>query len=140
MAEPKTLPTGASVADFLEGVEPASRREDGKALCALFEEVTGYKPILWGASIIGFGQYQYTYASGRTGDWPLTAFSPRKANLTVYVMPGFAPYTALLEKLGPYKTGSSCLYLKSLASVDQSVLREIIAASVADMQEKYPQA
>lgn len=139
MAELKTKPSAVSVQDFLDAVEPTERREEAKELCALFCEVTGEAPVLWGTSIVGFGQYSYTYASGRTGDWPITAFSPRKANMTVYIMPGFSDYEPLMAKLGPYKTGKSCLYLKDLKQVSREALAALIAASVRDMRQRYPQ-
>jgi len=139
MAELKTKPDTGSVQDFLDGVEPAERRQEAKELCALFCEVTGEPPVLWGGSMVGFGQYSYTYASGRQGEWPITAFSPRKANLSLYIMPGFSDYEPLLAKLGPYKTGKSCLYLKDLKQVSREALAALISASVRDMRQRYPQ-
>ena len=89
--------------------------------------------------MVGFGQYSYTHASGRQGEWPITAFSPRKANLSLYIMPGFSDYEPLLAKLGPYKTGKSCLYLKDLKQVSREALAALISASVRDMRQRYPQ-
>lgn len=92
---------------------------------------------MWSTSIVGFGTYHYKYESGREGDWPVTGFSPRKQSLTIYVMPGFSRYGSLMRKLGKYKTGKSCLYLKNLDDVDQQVLRELLIRSVADMKKLY---
>ena len=99
--------------------------------------ITGREPRLWGSSIVGFGKYRYEYASGRKGEFFLTGFSPRKTALAVYVMPGFARYQAQLQKLGPHKTGKSCLYLKRLDAIDRGILEEILADSVRHMREKY---
>ena len=129
MAELKTQPHEGSVEAFLNGVEEDGKREDAFALLKLMEEVTGEAATMWGDSIVGFGSYHYRYASGREGDWFLTGFSPRKRNLTVYIMAGFDEYEALLEKLGKFKTGKSCLYVKRLADVDLDVLRELVRQS-----------
>lgn len=129
MAELKTQPHEGSVEAFLNGVEDDGKREDAFALLKLMEEVTGEAATMWGDSIVGFGSYHYRYASGREGDWFLTGFSPRKRNLTLYIMAGFDRYDALLEKLGKFKTGKSCLYLKRLADVDLDVLRELVRQS-----------
>ena len=103
------------------------------------EAATGWKPELWGTGLVGFGSYHYVYASGREGDWPVTAFAARKQNLTVYIMPGFEKYDALMQKLGKFKTGKSCLYLKRLSDIDQKVLKQLIASSVKAMAEKRVQ-
>ena len=95
---------------------------------------------MWGSNIVGFGAYHYVYASGRTGDWPLVGFSPRKGNITLYIMAGFEQYDDLMNKLGKHKTGKSCLYIKSLADVDKGVLKELIAKSVAHMKATNPPA
>ena len=92
-------------------------------------EVTGAEPQMWGDSIVGFGSYHYVYASGREGDWPLTGFSPRKRNLTLYIMAGFDEYDELLSRLGKFKTGKSCLYINKLEDVDQEVLAELVKRS-----------
>ena len=131
MAEQKTKPTRQSVDEFLQKVEDEHKRQDCYTMLTLMHEITGEPPMLWGDAIVGFGSYHYRYASGREGDWFLTGFSPRKQNLTIYIMPGFDRYTGLLEKLGKHKTSISCLYIKKLADVDLSVLRELIASSVA---------
>jgi hypothetical protein len=132
MPKPKTQPTRASVRAFLAAVGDAERRADAKRLLAWMREVTAEKPTMFGPSIVGFGRYQ-----SATGSWPLVAFSPRRANLVVYVMPGFANFGALLTRLGPHKRGKSCLYLRRLADVDAGALRELIRLSVAAMREKH---
>ena len=138
MAAPKTLPNDASVEDFLSSVENVERREDTRAVMAIMERITGETPVMWGDSIIGFGTYHYKYASGREGDWMISAVSPRKAALTVYVMAGFEKFSDLLAKLGKYKTGSSCLYLKRLSDADPEVLEQLISQSVSYMRKTYP--
>lgn len=137
MAELKTKPTNAGVSAFLNSVDGMDRRRDAREVLALMKEITGKRPKMWGTSIIGFGSYHYEYKSGRKGDWPVTGFSPRKQNLAIYIMPGFSHYSPLMNKLGKYKTGKSCLYLKRLEDVDRKVLRQLIARSVADMKKSY---
>lgn len=137
MAEPKTKPTRASVAAFLKTVEPPERRKQRQALVALLKKVTGEAPRMWGTSIVGFGTYRYVYASGREGDWPLAAFSPRKQNLTVYVMEGFDASPDLMTKLGKFTTGKSCLYVKTLEDVDLKVLEQLVARSVEATKKRY---
>ena len=134
MAELKTKLNDASVEDFLNGVADENRRRDCFAVLEIMREVTGAEPQMWGANIVGFGAHRYKYASGREGDWPLTAFSPRKQNLTVYIVDGFAGYPALMAKLGKHKTGKSCLYLNKLVDIDLAVLRELVAQSVKHMK------
>ncbi|MBI1187687.1 MAG: DUF1801 domain-containing protein [Alphaproteobacteria bacterium] len=128
--EPKTKPTGASVAAFIDAVENDERRKDAKAVLKLMREITGEKPVMWGPTIIGFGAYETP-----TGLWPMTGFSPRKANLVLYVMTGFED-PALMKKLRKHKTGKSCLYINKLSDVDEAVLRELVTRSVAWMREK----
>ena len=135
MAENKTRPTLASVETFLAGVADASRREDCQALLRLMRRVTGYQPRMWGPSMVGFGSYHYKYGSGREGDWFLTGFSPRKADLTLYITPGLDRYKGLLKRLGKHKTGRSCLYVKRLADVDLAVLTELVATAHRDILE-----
>lgn len=137
MAELKTRPTSASVNAFLESVDDARKRKDCREVIMLMQRVTGNRPKMWGASLIGFGSYHYKYRSGREGDWPITAVSPRKQNLTIYVMPGFSRYESLMKKLGKYKTGKSCLYVKTLDDIDRGLLAELIEQSVADMRATY---
>jgi hypothetical protein len=136
MAEAKTKASTASVTDFIAGIADDARRKDCKQLVKWMRAATGCKPVLWGSGIVGFGRYRYNYASGHTGDWPVIAFAPRKNDLSVYVMPGFDSMQTLLGRLGPHKTGKSCLYLKSLAAVEGAVLQEIITLAVAGMAEK----
>ncbi len=134
---PATRPTGASVAAFLDAVEPAGRREDAQALHRLMARVTGEAGEMWGPSIVGYGRYRYRYESGREGEWMLTGFAPRKANMVVYIMPGFEGAEALLARLGRHRTGRSCLYLGRLSGVDLGVLEELVAGSVATMRERH---
>lgn len=138
MSDMKTRPTAASVAAFLDSVESDRRREDGYAVLQLMNEVTGEEPVLWGDSIVGYGQYHYKYDSGREGDFFLVGFSPRKQNMTLYIMPGFDAYDDLLSKLGKHKIGKSCLYVNKLADVDQDVLRELVARSYQHMKSTNP--
>ena len=139
MAEPKTKATKASVAAFLAAIPDEQRRKDCKAVMAIMKRVTKASPKLWGTNIVGYGSYHYKYASGQEGDWPLTGFSPRKQNLTLYIMAGFDDYPELMAKLGKYKTGKSCLYLKRLSDIDTAVLERLVAVSVKDMKEHYGQ-
>ncbi len=130
MAELKTKPTAKGVEKFLISIGDEDKREDSLRLLKLMTQVTRAKPRMWGDDIVGFGDYHYKYASGREGDWFLCGFSPRKQNLSVYTMCGFKPYAAQLKKLGKYKTGASCLYIKRLSDIDMSVLKELLADSV----------
>jgi Domain of unknown function (DU1801) len=135
--EIKTKKTDASVSKFINAVEDESKREDAYTVLKLMQKITNEEPKLWGSAIVGFGTYTYKYASGQQGDWPLVGFSPRKQNLTLYIMPGFDKYDDLMSKLGKYKTGKSCLYIKSLQDIDVKVLQEIITLSVDFMKRKY---
>lgn len=135
--ENKTQPTGVSPAEFIASVEHDRRREDGKVLLKWFEEVTGYTPRMWGPSLIGYGRYHYKYDSGREGDMLITGFSPRKANLVMYIMPGYRDMGEKLARLGKHKLGKSCLYINKLADIDMDVLREIVEDGVAYMTEHY---
>ena len=137
MSEPKTQPTEASVEDFLAAAEPARRREEGRILCALMQEVTGEAPVMWGPSIVGFGRYTYVNTSKRPADWPRMGFSPRKAALTLYL--ASTPETeALLARLGPHTTSVACLYIKRLDQVDMGVLRALCEWSFGEMKRRYP--
>lgn len=138
MAELKTQENDRSVKSFLDAVEPDQRRQDCYTILAMMEKATGSAPKMWGDSIVGFGRYHYKYASGREGDWMLSAFSPRKQNLTLYIMAGFDRYEELLSKLGKFKTGKACLYVKTLADVDLTVLEELIQSSVDHIKATYP--
>lgn len=130
MAELKTQKNEKNVLEFLDRVEDEKKRQDSLRILALMKEVTRFEPKMWGDSIIGFGEYHYRYASGREGDWFLTGFSPRKQNLTLYIMAGFDRYEDLMKKLGKYKTGKSCLYIKSLEDIDQEVLKTLVRESI----------
>ncbi len=123
MAELKTKASDASVSAFLQSVDGEQKHRDARDILALMKEVTGKRPRMWGTSIVGFGSYHYKYQSGREGDWLVMGFSPRKKNMAVYIMLEFSHYSSLMNKLGKYKTGKSCLYLRRLGDVDQKVLR-----------------
>lgn len=138
MTELKTRATDANVETFIESIADESRRQDCRSLLELMKRASGSEPKMWGTSIVGFGSYHYRYASGREGDWFLAGFSPRKTDLTLYVMAGFDRYDTLMGRLGKFKTGKSCLYIKRLADVDPSVLRELVTASVKHMKDTYP--
>ena len=133
MAEAKTKATAESVEAFLGDVADEARRADCRTLVDLMREATGAEPRMWGGSIVGFGSYHYTYESGREGDWFIQGFSPRKGDLSLYVMPGFEAFDGVLDRLGKFKTGKACLYVKRLSDVDLDVLRELLACSVAAM-------
>lgn len=135
MAELKTKPTPASVREFLNSIPDQQRRDDCFAIAKMMEEITGDKPKMWGPSIVGFGTYHYKYESGREGDWMLTGFSPRKKDLTVYIMMGFESQAALMQQLGKHTTGKSCLYIKRLADVHIPTLKKLIKASVKQMRK-----
>ena len=135
MAEMKTKPTGASVEKFLNQVSDETRREDCFKVAQIMEEITGEKPVMWGPSIVGFGSYHYKYASGRVGDWPIAAFSPRKKDLTIYIMPGVQQYGELMEKLGKHSSTKSCLYIKRLSDVHVPTLKKLIRESVKTMKQ-----
>ena len=131
--EPKTRPTDASVGDFIAAVEPATRREDARAVVAMLCEITGEAPVMWGPSIIGFGSYR-----GATGDWPRSGFSPRQAELVLYLVPGFEQQSERMARLGKHRVGTSCLYIRKLADVDLGALRELLVWSHETMRERYP--
>jgi hypothetical protein len=135
MAELKTKRTEASVTAFLKRVADDTRRQDCLTVLRMMKQATRAEPKMWGSSIVGFGNYHYEYASGREGEWFLTGFAPRKQDLTLYIMAGVDRYNSLLAKLGKYKTGRSCLYIKRLADVDLTVLRKLVSASVRRMQQ-----
>ena len=138
MAELKTKVSDRSVTDFLDAVEDDQRRQDCYTILGMMKEATGSEGKMWGDSIVGFGDYHYVYATGRGGDWFLAGFSPRKQNLTLYIMSGFEQYGTLLQSLGKYKTGKSCLYINKLKDVDQSVLQKLIDESVRHMRATNP--
>src|SRR5215831_7260295 len=130
MAELKTKPTTVRVTDFLESVDDEERRKDCFSVVKLMQKATGAKPKMWGPSIVGFGDYRYTNSRGQGTDWFLIGFSPRKSDLTLYLMPGSARHGELLKTLGKHKTGKACIYIKRLADVDQDVLRTMVEESV----------
>ncbi len=131
-SEPKTTKTKTSVAAYIAAVEDDTRRKDAKAVDKLMREITGEKPAMWGPSIVGYGEYQT-----KSGPWPRLGFSPRKANLVLYLMDGYEG-EPLMKKLGKHKTGRSCLYINKLADVDAGVLRELVEKSWKRMNAKYP--
>ena len=136
MAENKTKPTSASVDDFIAAIENPRRRADALVSLAIYKEVTGLQPVMWGPSIIGFGSYHYVYESGREGDTPAAGFSPRKANMTFYVGDDFEGAEALYARLGKHKKSVACLYVNKLDDVDLDVLRQIIAREYDEVSQK----
>ncbi|HTG92455.1 MAG TPA: DUF1801 domain-containing protein [Pyrinomonadaceae bacterium] len=130
MAELKTKQTDQSVSKFINDIPDPVKRKDSKTVAAMMSEISGYKPKMWGPSIVGFGSYHYKYASGQEGDWPLICFSPRKQNLTLYVLSGSDEENELLQKLGKHTTGKSCLYIKQLSDVDLPTLKALIRKCV----------
>ena len=136
MAELKTKKNDLNVDKFLNSVTDPKRRTDCFDVLSLMKEVTGEEPCMWGNSIVGFGDYHYKYKSGREGDWFLIGFSPRKQYLTLYIMAGFDHYEDLLTKLGKYKTGKSCLYLKRLSDVNSEILKTLASESVKFVKKR----
>ena len=134
--ELKTKLNDASVTDFLNSVEDEQKRKDSLEIMKMMKQVTKAEPKMWGTSIVGFGSYHYKGASGREGDWMLIGFSPRKQNLTLYIMPGFERYPELMKKLGKHTIGKSCLYIRRLSDVDTNVLKELMAESVKVMKKQ----
>ena len=134
MAELKTKPGNESARAFIEAIPDEGQRNDCFAILELMQSATKSEPVMWGGNIVGFGTYQYVYASGREGDWFLTGFSPRKQNITLYFMTGFEQHSDLMARLGKHKTGKSCLYIKRLADVDQNVLKQLILQSITQLQ------
>ena len=140
MAELKTKETRASVSGFVKQIADDKRRKDAEAILAMMKSVTKEEPRMWGSSIVGFGRLHYKYASGREGDWFKAGFSPRKDAFTLYLCGGFAPHADLMDKLGKYKTGIGCLYVKRLEDVDQKVLKQLIARTVKGVKTFVPGA
>jgi hypothetical protein len=138
MAENKTKPSKFSVAEFIDTLTDPVRRADAKALVKMMQSAAGEKPKMWGASIIGFGSYHYRYESGREGDSPIIAFSPRKAATVLYGITGFSEAASLLAKLGKHTAGKGCLYIKKLADVDQRVLEALAVKSLAAKRARHP--
>ena len=137
MAENKTKPTQLKVSDFIAGIENKVKRDDCRELMKLMAKITGNRAKMWGTAIVGYGKYHYKYESGREGDFFLTGFSPRKQALSIYIVSGFSINPELMEKLGKYKTGKSCLYVKKLDDVDRSALTQLVKESVAYIRKKY---
>jgi len=138
VAKNKTSATKVSVEAFLAGVPDAARRADAMTLIDMMQSATGEKPVMWGPSIVGFGSYHYRYDSGHEGDGPVVSFSPRKAALVIYIVLGFQGAEPLMAKLGKHTTGQSCLYVKRLSDIDLSVLKALIAQSVAAVRARFP--
>lgn len=136
-AKLKTRPQKKSVDQFLANIKDPVKRADAQTVNKLLQKVTGLKPVLWGTSIVGYGTYEYKYASGREGTWMMIGFSPRKQNLTIYLMDGFRERGALLEKLGKHKNSLSCLYITRLSDIDVQVLEKLMRVSYKNMQAKY---
>jgi hypothetical protein len=139
MAELKTKATDQDPREFLDTITPEQKKLDSFVLLKLFEDITGKKPVMWGTSIVGFGKYHYkSERSTQEGDWPLVGFSPRKQNLTLYIMIGNQDEKELLGKLGKYKTSVGCLYINKLSDVDQTILKRLIKNSLEHMKKMYP--
>jgi len=138
MSDLKTKPTDKNVAEFLKKVENPTRRKDCFEVLNLMKEIAQEEPVMWGNSIVGFGTYHYKYASGREGDWFQIGFSPRKQYLTIYIMSGFERYEELLENLGKFKTGKSCLYINKLKDISIPHLKELMVESIQFIKELYP--
>ncbi|MBP6786046.1 MAG: DUF1801 domain-containing protein [Candidatus Promineofilum sp.] len=138
MAENKTQFTDASVASFLDAVPDDRKRQDSYALLEMMRQITGEEPHMYGTSIVGFGKYHYKYASGREGDMPIVGFSPRKQNLTLYLLSESDEYQALRARLGKHKVGKSCLYINKLSDIDEEALREMVRLSVEHMRRHNP--
>jgi len=141
MAELKTKKNAGDVTAFIQSVADENKRKDCMMLLKLMKQVTGEKPVMWGDSIIGFGSFHYkSERSKQEGDWYITGFSPRKQNITIYIIAGFGNYADLMKKLGKHKASSgSCLLINKLADVDQEILKELVTRSFKDMKKKYQQ-
>lgn len=137
MPENKTKATKASVTEFINTIEDRQKRADARKVAAMMRKATGKRAKMWGPSIVGYGTYHYQYASGREGDFMIAGFSPRRQALTVYILAGFGRFDALMAKLGKYKTGKSCLYIKRLSDVDEKILEKLIDGSVKYMRKNY---
>lgn len=137
MAQNKTQPTDQSVTTFVDSLDNQQKKEDSYSLIALMKDVTGCEPKMWGPSIIGFDEYHYKYESGREGNFLKVGFSPRKGELSLYIMSGFQKYEELMKQLGKHRTGKACLYVKKLDDIDIDILRELVEESVKYVNEKY---
>ncbi|WP_300527760.1 DUF1801 domain-containing protein [Maricaulis sp.] len=138
MSELKTQPTTIDPRDFIAAVEHPVRRADAQTLLGMMDRITGWEARMWGPSIIGYGSYRYQTANGKWHDFMRVGFSPRKANQVVYILPGYTDFGPILDRIGKYKKGKSCLYINKLADVDLAVLEELIKAGLDDMAKKYP--
>ena len=132
-AKMKTVPTTADVLEFLARLDDSQQRQDSETLIEVMQKVSGKPPVMWGPAIIGFDSYHYKYETGREGDMPIIAFSPRKGKLTLYIINETTKYSGYLERLGQHKTSKACLYITRLADVDMTVLEELIAAAYKDL-------
>ena len=128
----------SEVEKFLSGVMPERRHREAQALNALFQEATGWNPVFYKGGMLGYGRYDYTYASGRSGSFFATGFAPRKAKLSIYIMPGYADFGEILGRLGKHKIGKSCLYLNKLEDADMDVLAELVRAGLKDLATHWP--
>ncbi len=137
MAELKTKKTNASVTACLNAIGDRQKRADCKAIAKMMRDATGKRARMWGGSIVGYSSYDYKYASRHEGNWPICSLSPRAQNITIYIMPGFSKFEKQMNKLGKYKTGKSCLYIKKLDDVDRKVLGDLITGSVKEMRRMY---
>lgn len=135
----KTIGTDGSVEDYLSSITPEAKREDCRKVSAMMARLTGHPPKMWGASIVGFGSYHYKYETGREGDSLRTGFAARAQNISIYIMPGYQDFDDELSRLGKYKIGKSCLYIKKLADVDEGVLEEMVAKGLKLLAETYPE-
>ena len=137
MAQNKTQPTTASVTAFINAIEDPQQKKDARKVASMMRKATGKRAKMWGPSIVGYGSYHYRYASGREGDFMITGFAPRKNMLSLYIMPGYGKFDALMKDLGKFKTGKACLYIKRLSDVDEDVLQNLINKSVEYMRANY---
>ena len=138
MTANKTTQNEDSVDEFLKKIEDPEKQKTSWQILEIIKEISGKEPKMWGDSIIGFGNYHYKYATGREGDWMRIAFSPRKQNFSIYIMDGFDNHSELMKKLGKYKTGKSCLYIKKLQDIDINILKELMKESLLNMEKLYP--
>ena len=135
----KTVATKASVENYLAAIKPEQKQQDCREICDMMERLSGHPPKMWGSSIVGFGEYHYKYESGREGDFLRIGFAARAQNISVYILPGYDDFSDELSRLGPYKKGKSCLYIKRLSDIDTDVLEEIVAKGLRHMAKKYPE-
>lgn len=138
MPEQKTLPTGETFDTWLATLEPVRRREEAPILDQAFRRATGFEPQLWRGGIVGYGRYDYTYDSGHSGTSIATGFAPRKAKLSFYIMPGYADYGTILDRMGKHTLGKACVYVNKIADIDLDVLEELIRVGVGDLSKRWP--